>query len=106
MTQKKKWTAKSKLEIAILALKGDMTISDICQQYQVAPSQVHAWKKLILDEGTQLFENVSKSKQKSAAAVNERMQAQLFEKIGQLTVERDFLKKSWGKLHGTAGEDY
>lgn len=105
MTQKKKWTPKAKLEIALLALKGDMTINEICQHYQVAPSQVHAWKKLIVDEGTQLFEKPSKSSKKKASAANERAQSQLYEKIGQLTVERDFLKKAWGTLHGNGDEE-
>jgi len=105
MAQKKKWSSKAKLEIALLALKGDMSINAICQHYQVAPSQVHAWRKLIIDEGRQLFEKSSKSKQKKASAANECVQSQLYEKIGQLTVERDFLKKAWGKLHGEIDED-
>ena len=51
MAQKKKWSPKLKLEIALLALKGETTINDICHNYQVAPSQVHACKKLLFDEG-------------------------------------------------------
>ena len=101
MTQKKKWSPKAKLEIALLALKGDMTISAICQHYQVAPSQVHAWKKLMLEKGAQLFEKTDKKKGPSS---NERVQSQLYEKIGQLTVERDFLKKTWGRLHPDVDE--
>lgn len=104
MTQKKKWSAKAKLEIALLALKGDRTIHDICQHYQVAPSQVHAWKKLMIDEGAQLFERSSRPGKGNSSAVNERVQSQLYEKIGQLTVERDFLKKVWGRLPGHGDE--
>ena len=59
-----KWSTKRKFEIALCTLTGDMTINEICQRYQVSPSQVYQWKK------------------------------QLHEKIGQLTVERDYLKKS------------
>ena len=105
MVQKKKWSGKLKLEIGLLALKGDRTINDICQHYQVAPSQVHAWKKLIMDEGAQLFEKQNKSNKTKESAANERMESQLYEKIGQLTVERDFLKKAWGKLHGSIDKD-
>lgn len=51
----------------------------------------------MLEQGSQVF---SKS-EKAAVSIadNERVQRTLYEKIGQLTVERDFLKKAWGKLH-------
>jgi transposase len=39
-------------------------------------------------------------------ADHERVQGKLYEKIGQLTVERDFLKKSWSKFHGSSGDNY
>jgi transposase len=76
-----------------------MTINDICQHYQVAPSQVHAWKKVLLEQGSELFEKSSKRGKQNDAVANERVQSQLYEKIGQLTVERDFLKKGLNKLH-------
>ena len=104
MSEKKKWTASAKLEIAILALKGEMTISDICAHYQVAPSQVHMWKQLILKEGVQIFDKSTKYNKKKAANEAERLQSQLYEKIGQLTIERDFLKKNWSKHQGLIGE--
>jgi transposase-like protein len=39
----------------LLALKGDLTLNDICKRYEVAPSQVKTWKKQLLDQGTNLF---------------------------------------------------
>jgi len=104
MAQKKKWSAKAKLEIALLAMKGDTTINEICQRYKVAPSQIHGWKKRILEEGAHLFDKSSKSNKNKASENNERVQNQLYTKIGQLTVERDFLKKAWGKLNGGIDE--
>jgi len=44
MGQKKKWSASAKFEIALVAIKSEMTLNEICKRYQVAPSQVHAWK--------------------------------------------------------------
>ena len=82
MSHKKTWSAAAKLEIAILAIKGEMTIADICKHYQVAPSQVQAWKQLIIKDGRQLFEKSSKSSRKRAANQAERLQSQLYEKIG------------------------
>jgi len=104
MSEKKKWTASAKLEIAILAIKGEMTISDICKHYEVAPSQVDVWKQLILKEGGQIFDKATKCSKKKAANEAERLQSQLYEKIGQLTIERDFLKKVWSKHQGLIGE--
>ncbi|MDX1901098.1 MAG: transposase [Gammaproteobacteria bacterium] len=93
---RKKWSPSAKFEIALLALKGETTINEICTRYQVSPCQVHAWKKQLLEQGAQLF---SKSdKVADTAHKLEREQSKLFEKIGQLTIERDFLKKAWGKF--------
>ena len=104
MTQKKNWTAKAKLDIALLAVKGDLTINEICQRYQVAPSLVHKWKKHLLESGTDLFEKESKKKKKQSTQDTKQAQEALYAKIGQLTVERDFLKKAWNKLHGDNDE--
>lgn len=104
MAHKKKWSPKAKLEIALLALKGEMTINQLCQNYKVAPSQVHNWKKLLLEEGSQLFEKSGKSSKQKSSAIQERTESQLYAKIGQLTMERDFLKKAWGRLPETGEE--
>lgn len=96
MAQKKKWSAAAKFEIALLAIKGETTIHDICTRYQVAPCQVHAWKKQVLEQGAELFAKGDKARVTQAAELEDK-QRQLYEKIGKLTVERDFLKKSWDK---------
>lgn len=103
MAKNKKWSASAKLEIALLAVKGETTLNDICKKYEVAPSQVHAWKKHLLEQGAQLFEKSDKAAKKSNAE-SERVQSQLYEKVGQLTMERDFLKKVWSKFHGNTGD--
>lgn len=55
MSQKKKWSATAKFEIALLAIKGEVTLNEICKRYQVAPSLVHAWRKQLVEQGAQLF---------------------------------------------------
>ncbi len=45
MARRKKWSPSAKFEIALLAIKGETTLNEICTRYEVAPSQVHAWKK-------------------------------------------------------------
>lgn len=105
MSQLKKWSAQQKLEIVLVAIKGDMTMNDICQHYQVSPSQVYAWKKQLLESGAKVFEKKSGSKKKKMNAQKAQVERQLYEKIGQLTVERDFLKKAWGKYNGESEEN-
>jgi len=58
---------------------------------------VHEWKKKLLEQGESLFVKNDKAAQAAAADV-EKKQNKLFEKIGELTIERDFLKKSLDKL--------
>ena len=104
MPKNKKWSASAKFEIVLKVIKGETTLNEICTRYQVAPSQVHAWKKHFFEQGKDMFE---KNRNKSAAnelVEHERKQSKLYETIGQLTVERDFLKKSWDKFQGNDGE--
>ena len=95
MSTKQPRSSKFKLKIALAALQCNSTISEICTQYSIAQSQVHKWKKQLQEDGEHVF-----SKPKSASTSNkshEQDLAKLYEKIGQLTIERDFLKKSLGE---------
>lgn len=85
MSQKKKWSSSAKFEIALLAIKGEVTINEICKRYEVSPTQVHAWKKQVVDQGATLFAKNEKA-EKSVTVELERKQSKLYEKIGQLTV--------------------
>jgi transposase len=103
MARHRKWSAATKFEIALLAIKGEMTLNEICKRYELSPTQVQLWKKQVLEQGEQIF-NKNKTNMTSTLEL-ERQQSKLYEKIGQLTVERDFLKKSFGKLPGNGGEN-
>lgn len=92
MSKKKTHSAELKFKVALEAVKGDKTIPQISQQYNVAPSLVHEWKKRLLESGASVYAGpvpVGTDKREQ-----EREKAELYAKIGQLTVERDFLKKS------------
>ena len=103
MSRYKKWSSTTKFEIVLLALKGEVTLNEICKRYEVSPSQVQAWKKQLLEQGAQLFAKSGKAER--LAMELEREQDHLYEKIGKLTVERDFLKKSLGKLPRNGEKD-
>lgn len=104
MSRNKKWSASVKFEIALLAIKGETTLNEICKRYEVSPSQVSAWKKELLERGAQIFSKNDKVSDTKVVKL-ECKQGKLYEKIGQLIVERDFLKKSYGKLTGDGGEN-
>ena len=104
MSQKKKWSASIKFEIALLAIKNETTLNDICKRYQVAPSLVHSWKKLLIEQGANLFIKNDKAAEIVTREL-ENKQSKLYEKIGQLTVERDFLKEVWNKFQGSSDDN-
>ena len=81
MSQVKKWSSVQKLEIVLVAIKGDMTMNDICQYYQVAPSRVHAWKKQLLESGATIFENKSESKKKNRKLKKHRLNISCMKKL-------------------------
>ena len=103
MSKNKKWSSSAKFEIALQALKNETTLNEICKKYEVSPSQVHAWKKQLLEKGSQVFSKNDKTSK--IIAEHEETKRVLYETVGQLTVERDFLKKCWTKLHGTSGNN-
>ena len=104
MSQKKKqWSSSAKFEIALQAIKGEMTLNGICQRYKVAPSLVHKWKKQLLEQGGNLFEKRDKLENEAVNKLKQH-QSKLYEKIGQLTMERDLLKKSAGVFLATSDE--
>ena len=96
MSKNKKWSSAAKFEIALQAIKNETTLNEICKKYEVSPSQVHAWKKQLLEQGEQLFNKNDKTAK--ILAEHEETKRVLYETVGQLTVERDFLKKCWSKL--------
>ncbi len=87
---RKKYPNSFKFKVALEALKGNKTITEICQDYGVVSSVVHKWKTHLKTCGMNVFELKDRSKNKIAELEN----AKLFEQIGRLKVELDYLKKS------------
>ena len=92
--QRKTYSAELKAKIALEAIKGQRTVNEIASQYGVHPNQVTNWKKQVVEELPQLF---SLARQRAAQA-EEEIKAQLYQQIGQLKVELDWLKKKAGQF--------
>jgi transposase len=86
---KRKRDAKEKAVIAIEAIKGELTAAQISAKYGVNSGQISVWKKQLLDGAIDIFAGKHDKKDKS----NESIVDELYKQIGQLSVERDWLKK-------------
>lgn len=86
---KKTYSASEKATIALEALKGNKTLNEITQKYGVHSTQINRWKNRLKDGVLEIFSN---SKEKTNSE-NEQLTEELYKKIGQLEVERDWLKK-------------
>ena|SRR5437868_4003449 len=89
-------TAAFKAQVALAALKGDKTVNELASQYGVHPTLLHGWKKQLLAGADQLFSNGSKAATADAEAEAEK--AELFEQIGRLKMELEWLKKKVGPI--------
>ena len=90
MARKRKvHVATFKAQVALAALKGDKTVNELASQHAVHPTLIHAWKQQLLAGAQDLFSGPSKA----AATDHQAVQAELFEQIGRLKMELEWLKK-------------
>ena len=89
---RKKHSPAFKAKVALAALHGEHTIAELASRFEVHPSQIHAWKRTLVQGAPQLFENGAGRQEKDQEALT----AQLYQQIGQLKVERDFLSRRSG----------
>jgi transposase-like protein len=94
--QRRTLTAKFKFKVALEALKGLRSINEIAAEHKVAPTQVSAWKKELLDGGDSLFER--KNARDDEKKEQEKRTEQLERTLGQIVVEREFLVKKCREL--------
>ena len=79
--------------MALAALRGDKTVNEVAAQFGVHPTLIHAWKKQLLAGAEAVFASGAKT-----TGPPEDKTAELFEQIGRLTVELDWVKKKSAAL--------
>jgi len=91
MAQRKKYGPDFKAKVALEAIKGEQTMAELSSLYGVHHNQITKWKKHLLEELPEIFKNKDKKNKKS-----QELQDKLYQEIGQLKVELDWLKKKSG----------
>jgi transposase-like protein len=89
---RKRYTAEFKAKVALEALRGELTANQIAARFEVHPSQIALWKKQAIEQIKNGFSGRRQKKQQE----NEVLQDELYNQIGRLKVELDWLKKKSG----------
>ena len=87
--ERKIYGAEFKAKVAMEAVAGRLTINEIAKRHEVHPVQVSKWKKQFLEAVPGIFESSNKGR----AVADEELTDQLYQQIGRLKVELDWLKK-------------
>ena len=89
MPERKRRSAEFKFKVALEAAKGAKTLSELSSDYGVHATQISEWKSQLLKDGTGVFRATTARQRRD----QEALQAELYEQIGRLKVELEWLKK-------------
>ena len=94
--KRKRFQASFKARVALAAIKGDRTTSDLTAAFGVHSSQISQWKKQFLDGAVEVFAEGHKSRRPDVD--HQALEAELYQQIGKLQMELDWLKKKVATL--------
>lgn len=90
-----------KAKVALTAIKGEMTMAEMVSKFDVQAAQISQWKKQLLASADTAFDKGDQGAENFAQEVLE-----LRAKIGQLTMENDFLERGLERIHGPRGKKW
>lgn len=93
-SKRKHYSGELKAKIVLEVIKGQRTVNELASEYGLHPNQIMQWKRQAVEEMPTLFSDKRRKKEES----DEELKAQLYQQIGQLKVELDWLKKKVGHL--------
>lgn len=87
--KRRRFSPEFKFRVALAAAQGQRTLSELAVEYAVHPNQISQWKRQLLESGAEVFSRHGGTEQKAQEAV----QTELYEQIGRLKMELEWLKK-------------
>jgi len=87
-----KWNKATKFKVAMEAYKADSSVTEIAEEYGIHPTQVHRWKKELMERGSDIFAGKRENYDQAVEAERD----ELYRKVGHQQIQIDFLKKKLG----------
>ncbi len=93
MEKRRNFSAQFKAKVALEALRGEHTLSELAARYEIHPNMITNWKKRAREGLVDVFAGKVEKRQRGSEAKTEAKTKEQYAKIGELTVEKDFLSK-------------
>lgn len=100
MTKRKQHKPEFKARVALEAMKGEQTVGELASRFGVHPTMIHQWKKALVEGAAEVFQRGRTIAEPADAGRIKELHA----KIGELTVERDFLEHGLRLLPGRSAK--